>query len=336
MTNRDYMALMNEGCTYMQNYHDLLRATMERGVDEFNTRTGKTCRALVGYQLQYDLREGFPALTTRKLPIKNIVGEILGFFRGYDSAADFRVLGCAFWDQNANETPAWLANPYRGDQHDFLGRIYGKQWTDWRDRRIAVSESQRDEMLTRGYIDTMYDPLQNVWLMERGINQLEEALRKLIIDPSDRRIIVSAWRPDEFDMMALPPCHMDYRFVAFTNPRVLNVVVTLRSWDLFLGGPANIASTSIFLAIMARLAGFEAGVVTLQATNAHIYADHFDQVRELLERSHIGAPRLTLSDNIKQIAHLKQIHGAFERLEPADIVLQGYESHAAIKAPMAA
>lgn len=320
----------------MQNYHDLLRVTLDRGVDQFNARTRKTCRALVGHQLQYDLRDGFPALTTRKLPFKNIVGELLGFFRGYDSAADFRALGCHFWDQNANETAAWLSNPCRVDRHDFLGRIYGKQWTDWRDSRVATSSADRDVLLCKGYSQRLYDATQGAWLMERGINQLEAALRKLLTDPSDRRIIVSGWRPDEFDMMALPPCHMDYRFVAFDNPRVLNVVMTIRSWDLFLGGPANIASTSIFLALMARLSGYEPGVVTIQATNAHIYEDHFDQVRELLSRDHFDAPTLVIADNVSRIENLDDVSGAFTRIVPADIAMAGYESHSAIAAPMSA
>lgn len=325
----------------MENYHQLLRLTMEQGVDQYNTRTNKLCRALVGHQVQYDLRQGFPALTTRKLPFKNIVGELLGFFRGYDNAADFRALGCHFWDINANETPAWLASPYRRG-HDDLSRIYGKQWTEWMDRRIADTPAERDRLLDLGYQVRMCgdavdeDGKKTEWLMQRTINQLENALKKLLTDPSDRRVIVSGWNVSELDMMALPPCHMDYRFVAFENPRVLNLVMTIRSWDLFLGSPANIAATSIFLAIMARLAGFEPGVVTIQATNAHIYEDHFDQVRELLAREHLEAPKLILSDNIKRIERLEDVAGAFTRIEPADITLEGYESHAAIKAPMAA
>lgn len=219
----------------MHNYHSLLRLTLEQGVDQLNTRTGKICRALVGQQLQYDLRDGFPALTTRKLPFRNLVGELLGFFRGYDSAADFRALGCSFWDQNANETAAWLANPYRKGVDD-LGRIYGKQWTDWKDSRVVNTPVERDLLLAQGFSQRMYDAEQGLYLLERKINQLEHALYKLIADPSDRRIIVSAWRPDEFDRMALAPCHVDYRFVAFENPKVLNVVMTIRSWDLFLGG----------------------------------------------------------------------------------------------------
>ena len=104
----------------MHNYHELLETTMDSGVYQFNTRTGKRCRAQVGNQLSFDLRTGFPALTTRKLPFKNIVGELLGFFRGVTSAADFRALGCHFWDANANETAAWLANPYREGVDDLF------------------------------------------------------------------------------------------------------------------------------------------------------------------------------------------------------------------------
>lgn len=319
----------------MQNYHQLLQRTLDEGIDQYNTRTGKTCRAIVGHQVQYDLREGFPGLTTRKLPIKNIIGELLGFFRGYDNAADFRALGCTFWDANANETAAWLASPWRRGVDD-LGVIYGKQWTSWRSYREVASTDfvLVDHLLASGYKLISDDGVVSIF--RKDINQLEEALRKLLTDPSDRRIIVSGWNVGELDMMALPPCHMDYRFVAFENPRVLNLVMTIRSWDLFLGAPANIAATAIFLEVMARLAGYEKGVVTIQATNAHLYEDHFDQVRELLTREHFESPKLVLSDRVRPIERLEDIAGAFTRIEPADIYLEGYESHGAIKAPMSA
>lgn len=319
----------------MQNYHQLLQTTLDQGVDQFNTRTQKLCRVLVGYQLQYNMAEGFPAITTKKLAFNNMKGELLGFFRGYDNAADFRALGCMVWDQNANETQAWLNNPHRKGRDD-LGRIYGKQWTDWKDRRVVATPQERDALHAAGYTQTLHDSAQQAWLMERGINQLEQALRTIIANPSDRRVIVSGWNPAEFDQMALPPCHMDYRFVALEDTKVLHVVMTIRSWDLFLGAPFNIASTSLFLAIMARLAGYTPGTVTIQATNAHLYEDHFEQVREILTREHFAAPQLVLSENIRPITHPSEIHGAFTRIEPADITLDGYQSHAAIKAPMAA
>lgn len=329
----------------MKNYHDLLARVMEQGQDQFNTRTGKICRAVVGEQLTYNLADGFPAITTKKLAFKAMKGELLGFFRGYDNAAHFRELGCGIWDDNANKTQAWLSNPYRKGT-DNLGRIYGKQWTDWQDRRIAespgIAESpdERERLIGLGYQQTLHDQAAGQWLLTRSINQLENALAKLLTDPSDRRIIVSGWNVAELDMMALPPCHMDYRFVAFDGPapkapKVLHVVMTIRSWDLFLGAPFNIGSTSLFLAIMARLAGMEAGTVTIQATNAHIYEDHYDAVHEQLTRNHFDSPTLLLADQIRPVS-IGEISGAFARIEPDDISLDGYQSHSAIKAPMAA
>lgn len=328
----------------MQNYHGLLQYVLDHGQDQFNTRTGKVCRALVGVQLQYDLAEGFPAITTKKLAFNNMKGELLGFFRGYTNAADFRAVGCTVWNDNANKTAAWLGNPARKGEDD-LGPIYGKQWTAWVDRRIVSSRVERDRLCAEGYqvrmCATNADGLKPVeYLMERNINQLENALRKLITDPSDRRIIVSGWNVAELDQMALPPCHMDYRFVAFDgptceSPKVLHVVMTIRSWDLFLGAPFNIASTSLFLSIMAALAGMEPGTVTIQATNAHLYEDHYDQVREQLSRAHLPAPKLCLSERIKPVS-LDEVPGVFTRINPQDIQLDGYQSHAAIKAPMAA
>jgi thymidylate synthase len=318
----------------MKNYHDMLLKIMESPLEDLNQRTGKMCRLIVGHQLQYDMREGFPALTTRKIPFKNAVGELCGFWRGCDSAAQFRELGCHFWDQNANETAAWLANPHRIGKHDYLGRVYGKQWTDWADRRVVESQAECDGLLARGYACRMHDEKQHLWLMERSINQLEDAVRTIMTNPSDRRIIITGWRPDEFDMMALPPCHMDYRFVPLQREKVLNVVMTIRSWDVFLG--ANIVLTALFLETMARLTGYIAGTVTIQATNAHIYEDHFEQVKELLTREHFPMPRLHISDNVKQLASINEIPGVFSRIEPSDFSMIGYQSHGIIKAPMAA
>lgn len=317
----------------MQNYHDLLQLVMDTGTDQLNTRTGKVCRAIVGHQIQYDLREGFPAITTKKLAFKTMVGELLGFFRGYDNAADFRALGCRIWDANANETQAWLDNPNRKGEDD-LGRIYGVNWTGWSDKRVVTNRNELERLLSSGYQMLMSN--HGMYLVERKINQLEEALKKLLTNPSDRRIIVSGWNPGEMDLMALPPCHVNYSFVAFENPKVLNVVMTIRSWDLFLGAPFNISETALFLSIMARLSGYEPGVVTIQATNAHIYSDHYEQVNEILSRTHFAPPSLVLSEHIRCVNSVDEVHGVFERIQPEDIHLQGYESHQAIAAPMAA
>lgn len=324
----------------MKNFHDMLADVLETGQDQFNQRTGKVCRAKVGYQLQYDLADGFPAITSKRLAFNGVKGELLGFFRGYTSAADFRGLGCQVWNENANKTEGWLANPYRGDREDYLGPIYGAQWTAWKAYREQDMSDQKmvTHLLANGFKLIAEEGKTGVFL--KTINQLENALRTIVTNPSDRRIIVSGWNVGEFDMMALPPCHMDYRFTVFDGkpgtPGKLHVTMTIRSWDLFLGAPFNIASTSLFLAIMARLSGLEPGTVTIQATNAHIYEDHFDQVREQLTRDHFEPPALILSDRIKRVNGLEEIPGVFSRIEPEDIWLDGYQSHAAIKAPMAA
>lgn len=313
----------------MQPYHDLLDNVLSKGFVQYNSRTKKKCYVLVGKQLTFDLSEGFPALTTRKLPFKNIVGELLGFFRGYDNASKFREIGCNFWDKNANETIDWLNSPYRKGTDD-LGRIYGKQWTDWRSYRYVTIDEAGRLVKEAGYKKIMQEG--NCAIVKKSVNQLTEALNKLIKTPDDRRIIVSGWRPDEFDMMALPPCHMDYRFVVLGG--TVHVVMTIRSWDLFLGGPANIAETALFLHVMARLAGLTPGTVTIQVTNAHIYEDHVEQVKELLTREHFPAPILGMSDNIRQVSEAE--YSAFTNIQPTDFWLENYKFHPPIKAEMSA
>lgn len=320
----------------MQNFHDVLARTMASKKEQFNVRTGKVCRFVVGEQLVYDLEQGFPLLTSRQAPFKAGVGELVGFYRGYDSADLFRAVGCPFWDKNANETAAWLANPFRGGRHDYLGRIYGKQWTEWMDRRIVDTAEERDDLLAKGFTLRMSDAAQGFWLMERQINQLEQAARTILTDPSDRGIIVSGWRPDEFEMMALRPCHMDYRFVPHEAEKTLHVVMTMRSADLYLGVPNNIVTTSIFLVTMARLTGYKPGTVTIQMTNAHIYEDHYDVVNELLTRDHFPSPQLIVSDDLRPLQSVDEISGAFTRVEPSHFKLEGYRSHGKLPAPMSA
>lgn len=317
----------------MQNYHDLMGHVLEHGQFKPN-RTGVGTFADVGHMLKYDLRQGFPAITTKKLAFNAIKGELLGFFRGYDNAADFRALGCKVWDQNANETPSWLTNPNRKGVDD-LGRIYGVQWTKWRDTRFAHNAVTAQALTAEGYTLIAEDPSRNVWVFEREINQLEDALRTLIKDPYNRRIIVSSWRPDEFDQMSLPPCHVSY-FLGVMPDGTLHSTMWMRSSDQFLGAGFNIAETALFTHIFARLAGLKAASMTIFFSDTHVYENHVNQVKEQVQRSHFEPPQLVLSENIKQVTDVADIKGVFERIQPEDIWLEGYESHAAIKASMAA
>jgi thymidylate synthase len=315
----------------MENFHNLLSHLLNRGQYKPN-RTGVGTFADVGHMLKFDLREGFPAITTKKLAFNSMKGEFCGLIRGLDNAADFRALGCNVWNQNANETPAWLANPNRKGTDD-LGRIYGPQWTAWRDTRYAHTASEANALKESGYLLMAHDTSKNVWVFERKINQLEEALKTLITDPFNRRIIVNGWRPDEWDLAALPVCHVAYQLICLPDG-TLHSTLWQRSFDAFLA--YNISTLALFTHVYARLSGREVGTCTMFISDAHIYESHVEQVREQLSRSHFAAPKLILSENIRQVESLADIKGVFEQIQPDDIWLEGYESHAAIKAPMAA
>lgn len=316
-----------------QAYLDLLEHLRTEGVLRDN-RTGVGTYTSPGHLLKFDLRDGFPALTTKKLAFKSGRGELLGFFRGYDNAADFRALGCKFWDQNANETPSWINNPYRKGTDD-LGRIYGVQWTKYRDTRVARTSKEKEDLLAKGYHLLADDKERGVAVVEREINQLEETLRTLLTNPNDRRMLITGWRPDEFDQMSLPPCHCTYNFVCLPD-NTLHLCMVMRSSDLFLGVPVNICTTSLMLAVMARLSGKTAATVSVFMGDTHLYENHVEQAMEQIQRTPYAPAKLLLSDNIKPITDLSQVKGAFERIEPEDIELVDYVSHAALKAPMAA
>ncbi len=318
----------------MQNFHDLLDLVLRRNKFKPN-RTGTGTFGSVGHMLKYDLTDGrIPLVTTKRVPFKSIVGELLGFFRGYTSAADFRALGCKVWDQNANETPSWVNNPNRKGTDD-LGRIYGVQWTGWRDTRITQDTDEARQYEQQGYELKAFDPERTTWVFERTINQLEEAARALMTDRFNRRVIINGWRPDEFDRMALPPCHVAYQFIAEADGE-LHSTLWIRSNDLFLGHPFNAASLAVFTHIMARLTGLRAASATVFISDAHVYENHVEQTLEQLSREHYDAPRIVLSERIQRLDSVADIKGAFERIEPEDIQLEGYRSHPAIQAPMAA
>lgn len=320
----------------MKQLQDLMQFVLDNGVNQLNKRTNHICRFVAGKQVEFDVSEFFPAVSGKFLPFKSTRGELLGFFRGYTNSADFESIGCKFWHKNANQTQAWLNNPYRKGEND-LGPVYGKQWTRWLDRRIcSKNETTRllqDESKGYKYIGRIEES-NDEFVIEREINQLENLVRNIIIDPSDRRLIVSGWNVAELDMMALPPCHMDYRFVPCVDQNTMDVVMTIRSWDLFLGAPANIASTSMFLYVVAKLTGYKPNKVVIQATNAHLYDNSFDETVEYINREPMPPCKLVLSDNIKQITDLNDIKGCFERINPDDINLDGYTSHPSIKVEM--
>lgn len=318
----------------MRKYLDLLKHVLEDGVDEVNERTGEVCRTVIGPTIQLPAGEGFLALTTKKLMFKSVVAELCGFFRGYTNAKDFRELGTRIWDANANETKAWLDSRHRKGEDD-LGPIYGSQWNYWEDIVIVESSDEAAEYCKEGYaIIGRTDSAIRGWVLRRHSNQLTQALHKLIHNPTDRRIIISAWNVGKLDKMALPPCHMDYRFVSQDvgqTKRKLSVVMTMRSTDIYLGLPFNIASTHMLLMVMARLANHDLGSVTIQMTNAHVYKPHIEKAYEQLRLEPMRLPIVKLNNRITPVLNSKPNEpisaNVFKDIEPSDFILTGYEFH---------
>lgn len=318
----------------LDGYRQVLRDILDHGVLRPN-RTGVDTLFLPGVSLKFDMNAGFPAFTARKFAFKSAVGEFLGLLRGYTSAADFRALGCPVWDANANVTPSWLANPARKGVDD-LGRIYGAQWNDWRDWRLSQSEQDSENLRMLGYRRVLRgtdDTGQQGEVFLGSINQLESSLRTLLANPTDRRNVITAWRPDEHDRMALPACHMTYTWMVDTRRGELHLTTHMRSWDAVLA--FNIQLSSLFLHLMSRFAGLKPRTVTLFVDDAHIYSSHIPGVEEMLSRQEHPEPALWLSDRIRKL-DLDEVQGAFQVPQPEDFRLDNYTCEPQIRFKMAA
>lgn len=273
----------------MEQYLNALKYVMDNGVEKEN-RTGVKTRAVFGLPMRFDLSKGFPAVTTKKLAFNAVKAELLWFLKGSGDVKELQAMGCHIWDANA-EAPFWKPKAkFEGD----LGRVYGVQWRKWKSP----------------YTD---DP----------IDQIARVIAMIKKDPTDRRLIVSAWNPAELEMMALPPCHMIFQFFAAQGK--LSLHMYQRSCDMFLGVPFNIASYSLLLSMIAQVVGMEPWEFVHTLGDAHIYYNHFEQVKEQLLRKPLPLPKLWLNPEIKNIDDFKM----------DDIKLIDYQSHPAIKAEMA-
>jgi thymidylate synthase len=299
-------------------YLDLLKTIInEPNESKQPNRTGIDCWTIPGAMMKFDLSEGYPLFTTKQTFFKSIKGELIGFLRGVDNAEEFRELGCKIWDQNANENKDWLANKHRYGTDD-LGRIYGVQWRDW-----ATSDG-------------------------KSFDQLHDAIDTIITNPYSRRIIINAWRPDEFDRMALPPCHVMYQFIPHVSTRKLHLCMYQRSCDMFLGVPFNTASSALFLSLMAKWTGFEPGTFTHFLADAHVYENHMSQVVTQLMRDPFPFPTLNLdlvpdyqhrafdkNDYFGRLMSIVNLNNYLNTLTPDMIRVDNYQHHEAIRAPMA-
>jgi thymidylate synthase len=242
----------------MKSYLELVQTVLDQGSWQDN-RTGTRTISLPGAMLRFDLQQGFPAVTTKKLAFKSAIGELVGFLRGIRNAADFRALGCQVWNQNANENASWLANPYRNGEDD-LGPVYGVQWRSW-------------PTPDGGHID-----------------QIAEVVKQLKANPDSRRIIVSAWNVAELSKMALMPCHAFFQF--YVADGRLSCQLYQRSADIFLGVPFNIASYALLTHMLAQQCDLKVGDFIWTGGDCHIYSNHTEQVELQLSRSPYPYPTL--------------------------------------------
>lgn len=281
----------------MKQYNNLLKKVMDEGADR-ETRNGKT-RALFGLQMRFNMEDGFPAVTTKKLAFKAVKSELLWFIEGSNDDNRLKELNSSertIWTDNA-EASYWAPKAkFPGD----LGRVYGVQWRKW----------QKPDGTT--------------------VDQIADVIERIKTNPTDRRLIVSAWNPGELDQMALPPCHMFFQF--FVTPSntsgqagKLSLLMHQRSCDMFLGVPFNIASYSLLLHMVAQATGLTAHEFVHSLGDAHIYHDHFDAVEEQLSREPLALCSLKLNPSVKNINDFKM----------EDIELENYQSHPPIKARMA-
>ena len=255
----------------MQQYLDLLSHVMENGSDRMD-RTGTGTRGVFGYQMRFDLAEGFPMVTTKKLHKKSIVHELIWFLAGDTNIKYLKENGVRIWDEWADEN---------GD----LGPVYGKQWRRWEGPDGAV------------------------------IDQVDKVIEAIKTNPNSRRHIVSAWNPADVDDMALPPCHCLFQFHVANGK--LSCQLYQRSADIFLGVPFNIASYALLTAMMAQVCDLEVGDFVHTFGDAHIYSNHFEQVKLQLTRDPKPLPRLKLNKDITSIYDFKY----------EDVKIYGYDAH---------
>ena len=243
-----------------QQYLALCRHILDNGVEKPD-RTGTGTLSTFGYQMRFDLSQGFPLLTTKKLHWKSIVYELLWFLRGDTNVKYLNDNGVTIWDEWADED---------GD----LGPIYGKQWRSW----LLPNYS-----FTHGY---RYDQIANV------IDQIRD-------NPDSRRLLVSAWNVGELDQMVLPPCHFAFQFYVANGK--LSCQLYQRSGDVFLGVPFNIASYSLLTYMIAHVTGLEVGEFIHTLGDAHIYSNHIEQVKTQLEREPRKLPTLKIKRKVTDI-----------------------------------
>lgn len=280
----------------MKEYLNLCQRVIDEGIWISNKRTGKRCLTVIDANFTYDVSEGkLPVLTTKKLFWKPAIAEMLGYLRGYTSAADFRALGCNTWNANANDNEAWLKNPYRKGEDD-LGVAYGSQG--------------------RGFMDRDGKPF----------DQLKKIINNLSKGYDDRREILTFWNPAEINRMCLPACIHTHTFSILDG--TLYLTSYMRSCDTLLGLGFNQVQIGWLLMIVAQITGLKPGKAFFKIVNVHMYEDQIKIFKEnQIDREPFPLPTLRINPDIKTLEDLE----TWVTLD--DFTLENYEHHPAIKYP---
>jgi thymidylate synthase len=292
----------------VRQYLDILGKAMSEGVDR-DDRTGTGTRAIFGEVMRFRMSDGFPAVTTKRLAFRSVLGELLWFLAGSSDVNELHALGVRIWDGNAY-APYWTPKArFEGD----AGRNYGQQWRDW----IAPDGAH--------------------------VDQLRAVIERLKSDPSSRRHVVTAWNPGELDQTSLPACHALFQF--FVADGNLSLMMYQRSCDLFLGVPFNLAEYALLLHLVAQFAGLVPHELVHVLADAHVYRDHQDAVREQLAREPYPSPRLALDPSLRDldgvVARYRDIVARARTGEKPGPLLDGiarleqYRFHPPIEAKMA-
>jgi thymidylate synthase len=263
----------------MEAYHQLLRHILNNGVRKTD-RTGTGTLSCFGYQMRFNLEDGFPMVTTKKLHTRSIIHELLWFIQGSTNIQYLKENGVSIWDE-------WA------DENGELGPVYGKQWRSWSGPDGKV------------------------------IDQLSEVIAEIKKNPDSRRLIVSAWNVADLPQMALMPCHTLFQFYVVEGK--LSCQLYQRSADAFLGVPFNIASYALLTMMVAQVCNLKCGEFIHTFGDVHLYVNHFQQAQIQLSRTHYPLPQMKINPEVKDIFSFTY----------DDFTIENYQSHPAIKAPVA-
>ena len=300
----------------MKQYHELMQRVLDEGVFK-GDRTGTGTQSVFGHQMRFNLEDGFPLVTTKKVHLKSIIHELLWFLQGDTNIQYLVQNGVNIWND-------WPFQSYLiQNQLDEKYPKYSDEWKSKMKEFVELVKTDNDFAEKWGELGPVYG---SQWRNFEGVDQISQLIEDIRNNPNSRRLIVSAWNPKDVPVMAksgLPPCHTLFQF--YVADGKLSCQLYQRSADIFLGVPFNIASYALLTMMVAQVCGLECGDFVHTFGDAHLYSNHMDQTREQLSREPRPLPEMKINPEVKDIFNFK-----FE-----DFELVNYNPHPAIKAVVA-